>query len=78
MHKIDIVVGTEQGYVEFAENHGKALKKAHSIARNGYEISLGGVTSIFPPHRIQRIDIYPMPEQKEEKKDVRTKENQGT
>lgn len=66
MHRIDIVVGPEQGYVQFADNHGKALKKAHSILRNGLEIMLNGVTAIIPPHRILRVDITPVPEKEEE------------
>lgn len=76
MHRIDIIIGTEQRYIQTAENHGKALKRAHQIARNGVEIVFQGMTSVIPPYRIQRIDIYPMPEQ--EKEDVRTKEDQGT
>lgn len=84
MHRIDIIIGTENQYTEFAENFGKAIKAKNAIVRNGYEVksSEKGVATHYPPHRIQRIDIYPViePEEKKdvgEEKDTETRKENG-
>ena len=67
MHRLDIIIDYELQYAEFADNLGKARKRKNEIVRNGYELlsSEKEVATHYPPHRIQRIDIYPVIEPEE-------------
>jgi len=67
MHKIDIIIGHELQYTEFAENFGKARKRKNQIMKQGFELveNKSEVATHYPPHRIVRIDIYPVKEPEE-------------
>jgi len=70
MHKLDIIIDYELQYVEFSDNFGKARKRKNEIVRNGFELVHADkqVATHYPPHRIQRVDVYPVqePTQQEE------------